>query len=52
MVGIGKNKIESRVVIFIYDNLEFRLVINLFIESKEIEGVSDEKIVEIYKKRW
>jgi putative transposase len=52
MVGTGKNKIESRVVIFTHDNSEFRLVTNLPIESKEIEGVSDEKIAEIYKKRW
>ncbi|MBE9194486.1 IS4 family transposase [Synechocystis sp. LEGE 06083] len=52
MVGTGKNKIESRVVMFTHDNLEFRLVTNLPIKSTEIEGVNDEEIAEIYKKRW
>jgi putative transposase len=35
---------------FTHDDSKFRLVTNLPMESKKIEGVSDEKIAEIYKK--
>jgi putative transposase len=52
MVGTGKNKIESRVVIFVHDDSEFRLVTNLPAPNEEGEGISDEDIAEIYKKRW
>ncbi|MBE9175416.1 IS4 family transposase [Synechocystis salina LEGE 06155] len=52
MVGTKKNKIESRVVTFVNDDSEFRLVTNLPVKNEESEGVSDEDIAEIYKKRW
>ena len=41
MVGTGNKEIESRVVIFIHDNPEFRLVTNLPVKNEDDEGVSD-----------
>lgn len=51
-VGTKKNAIESRVVIFEYDNVEFRLLTNLPNESHIKGGISDEGVANIYKKRW
>lgn len=52
MLGTKKNKVESRVVIFTHDDSEFKLVTNLPVGDGEGNGVSDEDIAEIYKKRW
>jgi IS4 transposase len=52
ILGIGKDKVEVRVVTFsdLETHSEFRLVTNLAEVGEK--GVSNDEVAEIYKKRW
>ena len=51
-IGSGKKEIEARVVIFVHEGVEFKLLTNLANGTREEVGVSDKEVADIYKKRW